>query len=136
MSSPSPDEGGTKIQRRAPVPPPTAPSNLIPPGQGMHSMPMAGPMAGPPQQAMSSVPPPIFKQKSSFGVGGGMGKGDIKYPILVVLIFILLNSKIVWTQIARLPFMGSVEPSLVALIVNSILAGVVFYCFKTFVFRE
>ena len=33
----------------------------------------------------------------------------------------------IWKQIIKIPFMGSVEPSIVALIVNSILAGIVFY---------
>lgn len=50
-----------------------------------------------------------------------------KYAILVSVIFILLNSKIIWKQILKLPLMGQVEPSIVALIVNSLLAGLVFY---------
>jgi hypothetical protein len=46
---------------------------------------------------------------------------------LVACIFVLLNSKIIWTQIIKFPFMGNVEPSIVALLVNSVLAGVIFY---------
>jgi hypothetical protein len=50
-----------------------------------------------------------------------------KNALIVVVIFILLNSKMIWRTISRLPMMGSVEPSILALIVNSILAGIVFY---------
>jgi hypothetical protein len=52
---------------------------------------------------------------------------NTKSAILVVLIFLLLNSKIVWKQIINLPMMGSMEPSMVALIFNSLLAGIIFY---------
>jgi hypothetical protein len=81
-------------------------------------------------QAMQQQPAPrIIKPKSSFG--SSVDSKTLKYSVLVVLIFIILNSKIVWRQIQRLPFMGNMDPSIVALIVNSILAGVVFYliCF-------
>jgi hypothetical protein len=81
-------------------------------------------------QAMQQQPVPrIIKPKSSFGAS--VDSKTLKYSVLVVLIFIILNSKIVWRQIQRLPFMGNMDPSIIALIVNSILAGVVFYliCF-------
>jgi hypothetical protein len=73
--------------------------------------------------------PRILKQKSNFAAN--IDSKTLKYSILVVLIFVLLNSKIMWKQIQRLPFMGTVDPSIIALIVNSILAGVIFYliCF-------
>jgi len=62
--------------------------------------------------------------KSTFSFGD-MDISTFKYSILVVVIFIVLNSKIIWKQISRLPFMGQVEPSILALIVNSILSGVI-----------
>jgi len=58
---------------------------------------------------------------------------NFKYAIVVTIIFILLNSKIIWTQISRLPFMGSFEPSILALLFNSVLSGVLFYIIIKFV---
>jgi hypothetical protein len=81
----------------------------------------------PPQQI--PIPQPRFvKQKFGTPV---IDSKTMKYSILVVLIFVILNSKIIWKQIQRLPFMGAMDPSIVALIVNSILAGIIFYviCF-------
>ena len=122
----SDEGGGTKIQRRAPPP------QQIPPQQMQMPPPPQQQMQMPPQQM---VPPqnfqnhaPVLKRK--------LDSNSMKSAIVVVLIFLMLNSKIVWSQISRLPFMGSVEPSLIALIINSILAGVIFYCFKTFVFKD
>lgn len=57
----------------------------------------------------------------------GLSDKNSKNAIIVIVIFILLNSKIIWRTISRLPMMGSVEPSILALVVNSILAGIVFY---------
>jgi len=139
--------GGTKISKRAPSPPP---QQQMPQQQQMpHQMQQVPPQMRPQQmpspeemyqmqqqqqmmqaQAMQQQPVPrIIKPKSSFG--SSVDSKTLKYSVLVVLIFIILNSKIVWRQIQRLPFMGNMDPSIVALIVNSILAGVVFYliCF-------
>lgn len=63
--------------------------------------------------------------KSKFGNLGN--DTSFRYSLLVVLIFVILNSKIVWRQLSKFPFMGTVEPSIIALIANSILAGVIFY---------
>ena len=122
----SDEGGGTKIQRRA------SPPQQIPPQQMQMPPPPQQQMQMPPQQM---VPPqnfqnhaPVLKRK--------LDSNSMKSAIVVVLIFLMLNSKIVWSQISRLPFMGAVEPSLIALIINSILAGVIFYCFKTFVFKD
>jgi hypothetical protein len=55
----------------------------------------------------------------------------MKYSLIVVLVFMMLNSKIIWKQIIKLPFMGTVEPSILALVVNSLIAGIVFYFVTT-----
>jgi hypothetical protein len=68
---------------------------------------------------------PVFKRKKQ--VKKYIEMPTVKTSALVTVIFILLNSKIVWKQIIKLPMMGVVEPSIMALIVNSVLAGVVFY---------
>lgn len=76
-------------------------------------------------------------RKSRFGTQGTkLDSKNIKYSLLIVVIFILLNSKIVWKQISKLPFMGTFEPSIIALIVNSILAGIVYYVMTTFIIKE
>jgi hypothetical protein len=51
----------------------------------------------------------------------------MKNSLLVVVIFIVLNSKMIWKIISKMPMMGTVEPSILALIVNSIIAGIAFY---------
>ena len=56
---------------------------------------------------------------------------NIKNSIVVIVLFILLNSRMIWKAISRIPMMGSVEPSILALIVNSIIAGIVFYIIST-----
>jgi hypothetical protein len=60
-----------------------------------------------------------------------MGDKEFKKAILVFLIFILLNSKIIWSQILKIPFMGTVDPSIVALVVNSLLAAIIYYFIST-----
>jgi len=52
---------------------------------------------------------------------------NMKNSLLVVVIFIVLNSKMIWRIISKMPMMGTVEPSILALIVNSIIAGLAFY---------
>ena len=79
------------------------------------------------QPAMQQQPQPMQfsgKFKESFG---SIDSKTAKYSILVILIFLILNSKIIWKQIMKIPMMGSTEPSIIALIVNSILAGIIFY---------
>ena len=73
-------------------------------------------------------------RKSKFSLDHLMDKSEIKNSILVVVLFIFLNSKMIWTQIGKAPLMGSVEPSLLALIINSIIAGIVFYLITTYLF--
>jgi hypothetical protein len=72
-----------------------------------------------------SVPSSIKSGKKKFCFS--MNDTNVKNATIVFAIFILLNSKIIWRTIARLPMMGTLEPSILALIVNSILAGIIFY---------
>jgi hypothetical protein len=149
------EEGGTKIQRRQSPPPQTQmnPNQGIPQVQ-MNHLPEQVPMNQGPQQMMpiNQGPTPeqimmlqqmqqqnvnnMGRRTEGFRNTGGNTKskfGNIgndtsfRYSLLVVLIFIILNSKIVWRQLSRFPLMGSVEPSIIALIANSLLAGVIFY---------
>ncbi len=131
----SPEEGGTRIQRRPPPPPQQQMPPPPPPQQQMDPR-LAG---GPPpqqyqqeqvyQQQMPPVPPIKFK-KSNFGASSDyvdFSSVTFKYAVIVACIFVLLNSKIIWKQIIQFPFMGGAEPSILALFVNSILAGIIFY---------
>ena len=77
---------------------------------------------------MDSLSKSKFKgMKSSFG-NGPLNTPVLKTSFLVSLIFVLLNSKMIWKQLIKLPMMGTVDPSILALIVNAILAGIIFYC--------
>jgi hypothetical protein len=86
-----------------------------------------------PQQMMQQGPMPQFgRSKSNFN----LDSKQFKLSVLVMLIFIILNSKIIWKQISRLPFMGSMDPSIIALVVNSIVAGVIFYLISSVLFKQ
>ena len=78
-----------------------------------------------PQQRMEIKQIPDKKNKRAFGFS--WNDKNVKNSLIVVVIFILLNSRMIWKAISRIPMMGSVEPSILALIVNSIIAGIVFY---------
>ena len=78
---------------------------------------------------VKSKPPTGIKSK--FGESSE-GNSNFKETLIVVLLFVVLNSKLVWKQLMKLPFMGSVEPSIIALIVNSLLAGIVYFIIKKF----
>ena len=141
----SSEEGGTKLQKRnRPQQMSQAPQPQFEPqqvytrqqGPPQQQMPPQMGQQMPPQQQMS----PQQQMQMAQQMGQQMPRpyqGIIKKPmlensntksaILVVLIFLLLNSKIVWKQIINLPMMGSMEPSMVALIFNSLLAGIIFY---------
>ena len=151
--------GGTKLQRRKPEqqqmqmdprqmqgPPPQQQQMQMdprqmqgPPPQQMQMDPRQ--MQGPPPQHIDprqiqgpqmQMDPRQMIRKETFGK---MDSKAMKYAILVILIFIILNSKIIWKQIMKLPMMGSIEPSIVALIINSILAGVIFYIVTTMLIK-
>ena len=42
----------------------------------------------------------------------------------------------IWKQIIKLPMMGTVDPSILALIVNAILAGIIFYFINNFLMQN
>ena len=74
----------------------------------------------------------IPKKKSVFGISESP---NFKNAILVAVIFVVLNSKIVWRQLIKLPFMGSVEPSMIALIINSLMAAIAYYIITNFIMK-
>lgn len=135
--------GGTKLQRKPPqqMQQPSQqmqqqqPSQQMQPTQQqmqqMQQM-QQQQMQMPPQQMQQQQMPFIKSSKESFSK---IDSKSMKYAILVVLIFIILNSKIIWKQILKLPMMGSMEPGIIALIVNSILAGVIFYVVTTILIK-
>jgi hypothetical protein len=82
----------------------------------------------PPEFQLQQKPRGILKPTSFT-----FNDSKIKKAVLVAIIFIILNSRIVWTQITKLPLMGGLEPSILALLVNSILAAVVFYIISNIV---
>ena len=77
--------------------------------------------------------PEIVKGTFDFGISKSFfgkklkGNTNLKLAIIVTLLFIILNSRIIWTQLQKLPFMGTLEPSIFALLINSILSGIIFY---------
>ena len=60
---------------------------------------------------------------------------NLKNTGLVVLIFFILNSKMVWKEIVKIPFMGQVEPSIIALVVNAVIAGVIYYIVTNYLMK-
>jgi len=89
-------------------------------------------------EPMNKVNKPVeVKSKSIMGIKSKFGdssdnNSNIKETIIVVLLFVVLNSKLIWKQLMKLPFMGTVEPSIIALIVNSLLAGIIYFVIKKF----
>ena len=152
--SASPEEGGTKLQKRRPqqipqqIPqqPQQIPQRQQVPQQQQQQF--VQQIRQPPEQVFmqeqiqtgspeprgSPLEIPIKVKKSFFG-SSSTTDNTTKYALLVAVIFIILNSKIVWRQIIKLPFMGSVEPSMIALIINSLLAGLAFYIVSTFIIK-
>jgi len=87
-------------------------------------------MQMPPQmQQQQQVPQEVLMPKLDFKskFGSSMDSKSFKTSLLVVIIFLMFNSKIIWKQITRFPMMGEFDPSIIALIVNALLAGIVFY---------
>jgi hypothetical protein len=131
----SSEEGGTRIQRRAPPQQP-------PPQQNDPRFAQREQVYQPEQmyQEQMNVPQnmPVIQQplprgilrKGKFSNSNGFidyNSVTFKYAIIVTCIFVLLNSKIIWKQIIQFPFMGGMEPSILALLINSLLAGIIFY---------
>jgi hypothetical protein len=153
--SASPEEGGTKLQKRRPQQIPQQPQQIpqrqqipqqqqVPQQQQQFVQQTRQPpeqvfmqeqiQMGSPEPRGSPIEIPIKVKKSLFGSTSSTDNTK-KYALLVAVIFIILNSKIVWRQIIKLPFMGSVEPSMIALIINSLLAGLAFYIVSTFIIK-
>jgi hypothetical protein len=148
MSQDQTEEGGTKIKKRVqlPPPPPSPPPPQVmcepeiidyqeppiyvnPPlrnqmiNEPRHNQKMYNNGPNPTQKMYAEYEEPDIPSLRFFS----NDHSKLKQTILVVVIFVLLNSKLVWSQLLKLPFMGSVEPSIIALIINSILAGLAFY---------
>ena len=123
------EEGGTKLQKR--------PVQQISPQMSPQQQPQMSPQQyqqpqqqyQQPQQRMEIKQIPDKKNKRAFGFS--WNDKNVKNSLIVVVIFILLNSRMIWKVISKMPMMGSVEPSILALIVNSIIAGIVFYIIST-----
>jgi hypothetical protein len=85
------------------------------------------------------IPQPHFPEpkkkkvswKSKMDVFTNCKSSSFKELILIVCIFVLLNSKIVYRELSKLPMMGTMDPSLLALLLNSVLAGIVFIIIKS-----
>jgi hypothetical protein len=60
----------------------------------------------------------------------------LKLSVLVALLFLLLNSKMVWKNLMKIKYMGSTEPSMLALVTNSILCGIIFYIITKFLLTK
>jgi hypothetical protein len=41
----------------------------------------------------------------------------------------------VWKEIVKIPFMGQVEPSIIALVVNAVIAGVIYYIVTNYLMK-
>ena len=139
------EEGGTKLQKRPvqQISPQMSPQQQpqMSPQQQPQMSPQQQPQMSPqqyqqpqqqyqqPQQRMEIKQIPDKKNKRAFGFS--WNDKNVKNSLIVVVIFILLNSRMIWKVISKMPMMGSVEPSILALIVNSIIAGIVFYIIST-----
>ena len=144
MQDPSSEAGGTKIQRKQPQqqqqPSPQQIQQMQQqqPQQQMHQQQQYSPQQmqqiQQQQQMQQQMQMPQFAKKSNFGKIDTDSK-TFKYTLLVVLLFIVLNSKIIWKQLSRFPMMGQIEPSIIALFINSLLAGVIFYVICNFVLK-
>ena len=134
QQSPPPNYGPPPPQQMQQGPPPS----YAPPPQQMQQ----GPPPGYARPISPQPPPPrprgeqvVIPEKSSFK-SKFSGSSGTNNAILVAVLFLILNSKIVWRQLMKLPFMGAVEPSMIALIVNSILAGIVFFIITKFIMKN
>lgn len=127
------EEGGTKLQRRRV----SAPQQM-PPEQMYQQQQQQQPRQYPPQMQMQAPPPPPPPQQryvqpsDSSGFCFSFENKNLKSSLLVIIIFLILNSKMIWKEIIRIPFMGSTEPSIIALIVNAMIAGIVYYLISSY----
>lgn len=138
------EEGGTKIQRRnqqmdpqqqqqqqeMTMDPEQAQQQMDPRQQQMLQQQMMH------QQQQMHQQHQQHQQHHQSKKGGFIDFKSLKLSIVVALIFIILNSKIVWSQFGKLPFMGSMDPSMLALLINSLLSGIIFYIITTYVIKS
>ena len=135
------EEGGTRIQRRPQVeqipqqmpPPQMQMQQQMHPQMAMQQHPQMGlqqQMAMQQQQSHQVSPHVKVPSGTSFFSMPSIDSQNMKNALIVVVLFVIFNSKMVWKEIIRLPFMGGIEPSIVALIFNALLAGIVFYIIK------
>jgi len=132
-------EGGTKIRRNVQQIPQQPPPNLMQQQNVMQQQIPQQPQNIPPhvqqqimqqqmiQQQIAQKPQPVLPQQKKNRFGVQIENKNIKNSVIVIIIFIILNSKIIWRALSKMPMMGTLEPSIVALIVNSVLAGIVFF---------
>ena len=138
------EEGGTKIGRRPP--PQQQPVQQQQQQQPVQQQPVQQvqqqvqqPRIQRVQQEIPREAPEQVESVSTFGKRGKYFKfnaSEFKNAILVIVIFILLNSKMIWSQIQKFPMMGSMDPSMLALLVNSVIAGMSFYVISSFVIKN
>ena len=147
------EEGGTRIKRNRGPPPPDQQMQMGQMQMGGGPPPSVNPRQQQQMQQMQQMPPQyqqqmpqvqyqpqievpsksFFKDKFSSSF---TGNSNVKTAFLVTIIFFMLNSKLFWTQLTKLPMMGGYEPSMIALIVNSILAGIAYYLITKFLISD
>ena len=128
------EEGGTKLPRRRPVQQmqqqqeqqPSAPQMA----QQQQYQQQMQQQQYQQQQHVQIQPHPHFNR---FNIS--FDDKNLKNTGLVVMIFFILNSKMVWKEIVKIPFMGQVEPSIIALVVNAIIAGVIYYIVTNYLMK-
>jgi hypothetical protein len=150
LSSGDEDEvGGTPISKARRTPPPPQPQQMVSPSQQSNGMKFENPNVF----TENDTPRKYELEQEQFIRGMRFNNNNnnsitnrfkketftskinihMKYSIIVAILFIILNSKIIWTQISKLPMMGAFEPSILALIFNSVLSGILFYFIIKFV---
>jgi len=133
------EEGGTKIQRRNVQMDPQQ-EMMMDPEQAQQQQQMDPRQQQMLQQQMMHQQQQMHQQhqqhQQQSKKGGFIDFKSLKMSVVVALIFIILNSKIVWSQFGKLPFMGSMDPSMLALLINSLLSGIIFYIITTYVIKS
>ena len=135
------EEGGTKIQRRnVQMDPQQQQEMMMDPEQAQQQQQMDPRQQQMLQQQMMHQQQQMHQQHQQHQhqskKGGFIDFKSLKLSVVVALIFIILNSKIVWSQFGKLPFMGSMDPSMLALLINSLLSGIIFYIITTYVIKS
>ena len=131
------EEGGTKIQRSNPqMDPQQEPEMMMDPEQAQRRQQQMDPRQQQMLQQQMMYQQQQMHQQQQSKKKGFIDFKSLKMSVIVALIFIILNSKIVWSQFGKLPFMGSMDPSMLALLINSLLSGIIFYIITTYVIKS